>query len=40
MVENISSIERVQAAIDLKKPDRVPVDLHNFQRRPMRPDYR
>ena len=27
----MSSIERVQAAIDLKKPDRVPVDLHNFQ---------
>jgi MtaA/CmuA family methyltransferase len=27
----MTSIERVQAAIDLKKPDRVPVDLHNFQ---------
>jgi uroporphyrinogen-III decarboxylase len=27
----MSSIERVQAAIDLRKPDRVPVDLHNFQ---------
>ncbi len=27
----MNSIERVQAAIDLKKPDRVPVDLHNFQ---------
>jgi uroporphyrinogen-III decarboxylase len=31
MYENMSSIERVQAAIDLRKPDRVPVDLHNFQ---------
>ncbi len=27
----MNSIERVQAAIDLKQPDRVPVDLHNFQ---------
>ncbi|MCO6450966.1 MAG: uroporphyrinogen decarboxylase family protein [Caldilineales bacterium] len=27
----MNSIERVQAAIDLRKPDRVPVDLHNFQ---------
>lgn len=27
----MTSIERVQAAIDLIKPDRVPVDLHNFQ---------
>lgn len=27
----MNSIERVQAAIDLKKPDRVPTDLHNFQ---------
>jgi len=27
----MTSIERVQAAIDLRKPDRVPVDLHNFQ---------
>jgi uroporphyrinogen decarboxylase len=27
----MNSIERVQAAIDLKTPDRVPVDLHNFQ---------
>jgi uroporphyrinogen decarboxylase len=27
----MTSIERVQAAIDLQKPDRVPVDLHNFQ---------
>ena len=31
MNERMSSIERVQAAIDLSKPDRVPVDLHNFQ---------
>ena len=27
----MNSIERVQAAIDLRQPDRVPVDLHNFQ---------
>ncbi len=27
----MNSIERVQAAIDLRLPDRVPVDLHNFQ---------
>lgn len=27
----MDSIERVQAAIDLHLPDRVPVDLHNFQ---------
>jgi uroporphyrinogen decarboxylase len=27
----MNSIERVQAAIDLRRPDRVPVDLHNFQ---------
>jgi MtaA/CmuA family methyltransferase len=27
----MNSIERVQAAIDLHHPDRVPVDLHNFQ---------
>ncbi len=27
----MNSIERVQAAIELRKPDRVPVDLHNFQ---------
>ncbi len=31
MKNQMTSIERVQAAIDLKKPDRVPVDLHNFQ---------
>jgi uroporphyrinogen decarboxylase len=28
---SMNSIERVQAAIDLRPPDRVPVDLHNFQ---------
>lgn len=27
----MNSIERVQAAIDLGRPDRIPVDLHNFQ---------
>ena len=27
----MNSIERVQAAIELRPPDRVPVDLHNFQ---------
>jgi uroporphyrinogen decarboxylase len=27
----MTSIERVQAAISLRTPDRVPVDLHNFQ---------
>jgi MtaA/CmuA family methyltransferase len=27
----VNSIERVAAAIDLREPDRVPVDLHNFQ---------
>ncbi|MCP4164310.1 MAG: hypothetical protein GY759_00260 [Chloroflexi bacterium] len=27
----MNSIERIQAAIDLSQPDRVPVDLHNFQ---------
>jgi uroporphyrinogen decarboxylase len=31
MKDEMSSIERVQAAIELRKPDRVPVDLHNFQ---------
>jgi uroporphyrinogen decarboxylase len=31
MKSEMTSIERVQAAIDLRKPDRVPVDLHNFQ---------
>jgi MtaA/CmuA family methyltransferase len=27
----MSSIERVLAAVELRQPDRVPVDLHNFQ---------
>ena len=27
----MNAIEHVQAAIDLRQPDRVPVDLHNFQ---------
>jgi len=27
----MNSIERVRAAVELRKPDRVPVDLHNFQ---------
>lgn len=27
----MTSIERVRAAIELRQPDRVPVDLHNFQ---------
>jgi len=27
----MTSIERVRAAIELREPDRVPVDLHNFQ---------
>jgi uroporphyrinogen decarboxylase len=27
----MNSIERVGAVIDLRRPDRVPVDLHNFQ---------
>jgi uroporphyrinogen decarboxylase len=31
MAAAMTSIERVQAAIDLRPPDRVPVDLHNFQ---------
>ena len=26
----MNSIERVAAAIELRTPDRVPVDLHNF----------
>ena len=29
--ERMTSCERVRAAIDLRPPDRVPVDLHNFQ---------
>jgi uroporphyrinogen decarboxylase len=31
MPDTVASIERVQAAIELRQPDRVPVDLHNFQ---------
>jgi MtaA/CmuA family methyltransferase len=31
MPDAMTSIERVQAAIELQQPDRVPVDLHNFQ---------
>jgi len=31
MPETMTSIERCRAAIDLRTPDRVPVDLHNFQ---------
>jgi uroporphyrinogen decarboxylase len=31
MVKSMNSVERIQAAIDLRQPDRVPVDLHNFQ---------
>ena len=27
----MNSIERVRATVELRKPDRVPVDLHNFQ---------
>ena len=29
--ERMNSCERVRAAIELRTPDRVPVDLHNFQ---------
>jgi len=31
MAETMNSVERCLAAIELRKPDRVPVDLHNFQ---------
>ncbi len=31
MPETMTSIERCLAAIELRPPDRVPVDLHNFQ---------
>jgi len=31
MSETMNSIERVRAAVELRRPDRVPVDLHNFQ---------
>jgi len=30
-MSSMNSIERVLAAIELRQPDRVPVDLHNFQ---------
>jgi uroporphyrinogen decarboxylase len=30
-MSSMNSIERVRAAIELRQPDRVPVDLHNFQ---------
>ena len=30
-MERMSSVERCLAAIELRTPDRVPVDLHNFQ---------
>ncbi|MCC7451049.1 MAG: uroporphyrinogen decarboxylase family protein [Anaerolineae bacterium] len=31
MPETMTSLERVQATLEFRKPDRVPVDLHNFQ---------
>jgi uroporphyrinogen decarboxylase len=31
MADTMTSIERVDATIHFRKPDRVPVDLHNFQ---------
>ena len=31
MPERMTSVDRVRAAIELRMPDRVPVDLHNFQ---------
>ena len=31
MSRTMTSVERVSAAIELRAPDRVPVDLHNFQ---------
>jgi len=31
MPKAMTSVERVRAAIELRAPDRVPVDLHNFQ---------
>ena len=30
VVSQMNSVERVQAAVELRVPDRVPVDLHNF----------
>jgi MtaA/CmuA family methyltransferase len=31
MRNEMTAVERVRAAIELRQPDRVPVDLHNFQ---------
>lgn len=31
MADTMNSIERIDATIHFRKPDRVPVDLHNFQ---------
>lgn len=31
MADTMTSIERIDATINFRKPDRVPVDLHNFQ---------
>ncbi len=31
MAQSMTSVERCLAAIELREPDRVPVDLHNFQ---------
>ena len=28
---SMTSVERIDATIHFRKPDRVPVDLHNFQ---------
>ena len=31
MEDTMTSVERIDATIHFRKPDRVPVDLHNFQ---------
>ena len=31
MKNEMTAVERVRAAVELRQPDRVPVDLHNFQ---------
>ncbi len=31
MPESMTSVERIEATVHFRKPDRVPVDLHNFQ---------
>jgi MtaA/CmuA family methyltransferase len=31
MTDTMTSLERIEATIHFRKPDRVPVDLHNFQ---------